>query len=516
MHSHGIDVPPTSQIMPAYSFCISDCEDLPFYSSKRVMPSSTPQSTLQSSTGIHEGEKSTVAFHENLSSHRDVMVPDILEGNGEKSKGSNDSSSFDSDTTYILAAVGGVLVIILTATLLLSIMCTCMCRSRQNKTGIRLRRNSTTRSSSASEFVYNSAYEWTYKQSRVLTHLQPDPTGYQTHWSLTRDIHVAKQSKDATLQHTDSHEDSDSQLGGLTNGALVKYATSTSTHEVNFKTDAEDSEAKREYIVIENCYSHIEANETARETEKLASESSSCAEPQRATDIIDSSSHSKLPYTEQRTQEEEDHVYDIPDPKSLYHFGTENRADTCSMYSNPLYAKKELDRKRDRENLRKGEREGEEEEGERGEERGKENEEEEERGEESEGEEERGKESEEEEERGEESEEEESEEEEEREEEEMRRMETNLEGDRVSKASTVYYSMPVKPISTFLISDNEAYDSGNASAVSTELSTSIQKSDCRCGAYISRHSTTMEKSRGVVKSNSFEFTNNVAYVRVVK
>ena len=145
-----------------------------------------------------EGVKQTHRYSEKQTSPT-VSLPVV---GLDPERGGESSGKFlvlDSNTIYILAAVGGALLVVIVTIVLLGVVC--LCRSRQRKVEVSgLKRSNTTRSS---DFVFNSAYEWTCRQTRLLDHLRPDTTGYQSHWSLTRDI----ARKGTSLQRNNSQKE---------------------------------------------------------------------------------------------------------------------------------------------------------------------------------------------------------------------------------------------------------------------------------------------------------------------
>ena len=397
-------------------------------------------------------------------------------GNSGNTEG--DRFSLDTKSTYILAAVGIVAVVVVAVAVLLTAVC--VRKSRQRRRMNKLRRNSTTRTSSASEFVYNSAYEWTCRQSRLLGQVQPGTTSYQSHWSLIR--RTPSQRETHIYEDCDAARRSASAAGAIVIGNLARNGLG-SQEEVVCHVHSKDHKAQVE-IEGENSYSETETGENSqngRESEigdgQLAnasarSTSRTSLESQRATAKIKSPTptHWKLPnirhtvqqqqqqQQQQKEQEEQgyEEIYDTPTTYQKSSADGDKDEHPGHMFSNPIYAKKkEKERKWGR---GKGRGRGEKEE---------------------EG--------------------------------------SQHEGERVSKASTVYYSTPFKPISPFLISDNEAYDSGNSSAVSTEISINISTDQkpspttCRTAQDEDTTITATHREGGTVESRSFEFANNVAY-----
>ena len=307
----------------------------------------------------------------------------------------------DSNTLYTLAAIGGALTVVVITILLLGVVC--VCRSRQRKAEVsNLKRSNTRRSSNASDFVYNSAYEWTCRQTRLLTHLRPDTTGYQSHWSLTRDI-----SRKNSLQRSLQRNNSQREAGVLP----TENGNSTKCVDGSHKdSDPSKGETEEACVVIENRFTRAESLE------------------------VNTDKTSVLQATAQ------------PDEENTGSFHR-NR----NMYSNPLYARR-------KERARRREREGSKTEGEERRMEGIES------GRIEEGEEEGGGET------------------------KDREREKSSEDIPHKPNSTASFITPTtEPLSSFLLSDSEAYDSGNASAVSTDIASSVQLSTTASSSRVLTH-----------------------------
>ena len=395
--------------------------------------------------------------------------------------GGNDNNLFpvlDSNTIYILGAIGGALVVIMFTILLLGIVC--ICRARQKKTEAGgLKRSNTTRSSNASDFVFNSAYEWTCRQTRLLDHLRPDTTGYQSHWSLTRDVSKKRPSlqrngsthkepsvsppppetpgKSDTTQcaaTTTTSKDSSDAIAGK-----VSYSEETEYEAVSMTVNSGNA-----CVVIEN---ELQCEENADRVEHKPHK--------RDHDDTDSEGES-IPHTKLTKRDSE--AATVVGVQLSYL--NQCNGSAVDMYSNPLYARRERDKRR-RES-RRCERES----------RKRKLEEEEEEGGERERRRERWSESE-------------------------NHREENDSIPRKNRSTASFFITPLEPLSSFLLSDSETYDSGNASAVSTDIA-SIQLSTNQDAA-TSRGPTDSHRQQqllaadegGLVESNSFEFSNNIGH-----
>ena len=370
---------------------------------------------------------------------------------------------FDSNTIYILAAVGGVLLVILITVLLLAVVC--LCKSRQRRVELaRFKRSDTTRSSNASDFVYNSAYEWTCRQTRLLDHLRPYTTGYQSHWSLTRDLSSSK--KGTLLQRNNSQKETRSaQPDTAGRGDRVERRSASKRSS---SPDAHQGGAGADDACVENKPPRGENLENAERAETTS-------QGEGVGDDTDAAP--QLP-TEQ-------------DPGPSYEETTgAPRCSQCNggavdMYSNPLYARrKEQGKRRERERWR----------GERGDRKGRLNEGETEEGEERQ--------------------------ERERQRERRRESERSRKDHTPQKGhSAALFVAPIEPLSSFLLSDSETYDSGNASAVSMDISsvqlasTTSRNQDPTSRAdadqrHAQQQTATVAVEGGIMESNSFEFANN--------
>ena len=433
----------------------------------------------------------------------------------------NEASPFESNAIYILSAVGAVVVVVLAIAILLSIIFICKHRERIFKG--KLKRSNTSQSSNASDFVYNSTYQWTCRHMRLLPHLRPDTTNYQSHWSLTRD-HTKSQSKTSSNcpspPQPHVHNDDNLQPDGPT---CHNHTTITCELSTN---DADNTEPQGECILIEDRISCTETNGSLEIQECNREQSSPIA-----SSSVKMSTHAEKPSKEQEKKE---------DSVCVEIHGNGMAADNCNMYSNPLYTKKREvlkmaeeeswnrteEGKEEREREGEGEGEGKSEEWEEGKEGEREEEREEER-----------------EDLGEVEELEEDhisiayysiskkppssfvisddEKEEEREERERERekqeqkwdKEQDLEEDR---ALSIYYSIPKKPFSSFIFSDSDTYDSGNASTISTDLSTQLSTTQTPYYTFRAYAGTPAVKEKGLVESNSFEFTDSITYGTILK
>lgn len=356
--------------------------------------------------------------------------------------GSNSTSDFplSLNTIYAIIAFGVLVLITATVAIMLSIVYVCKAWKKRVERST-LKRNNTTRSSNTSDFIYNTAYEWTCRQTRLLSHLRPDTTGYQSHWSLTRDVPKRR----VALQQLESFQ-------GRTTPTIPEVPV-TGQENVG-DTEREDSglDAKNiEVCVNGECVTHYSLNrdrnfEIPRKLAVIHEGNTSSDNFSDTTDLA-SDIHAKL---DEGVQQDDNNTTESLHARQP---STDNSVD---MYNNPLYAK----RRRDSESAR-----------ERGREvwqvREKKDS--------------------------------------------VRKEEEEL---SILQSSTAYYSLSTKAFSSFLIPDNDAYDSGNASAVSTDISINTNSTTRRSDATWSAGCKTGDsrdsgkESRGIVESNSFECSNN--------
>ena len=344
-----------------------------------------------------------------------------------------DPSILDSNTTYILVAVGGALAVIAVTLILLGIVY--VCRNRQRRAEERhLKQSNTRRSSNASDFIYSSAYEWTCRQTRLLTHLRPDTTGYQSHWSLTRDV-----SRKSSLQSSNQQKE-----------AIVAQPENSPKTEVTKSAERgpmDSMSANSSTVETVHKCTVIETHYTPAGLPGEVEEKSMNGRSHSDADTV------SQPHTEQNQG-------------SLHNQSSQPHHSNYFMYRNPLYARrKEQSKKRER---KRGERSRNwkvrPENGEihRGEGR----------------------------------------------EENMAR-EGKIEKVRKDEKSEDFFIpqnplsttsliAPTEPLSSFLLSDSEAYDSGNASAVSTDCSA------CTVPTDVQRNQCNATEKGGIIECNSFE------------
>ena len=394
-----------------------------------------------------EGEHTTAE----MSPTSPSMVPAVV---GNIPRGGDESNTLlDSKAVYILSTFGVVLLIVAVTALLLGIILHRFQGRKKERGSLNKNRSSNASdfvynsAANMSDFVYNSTYEWTCRKPRLLAPLHPDTTRYQSHWSLIRDASKRRSS----LKKRDSCRGSKPTQPEIS--ARSSSVQSTNEDTLNGTNVVVDECAKSGCAVIENILQQRESSGTG-----MGKHDSNRKHSIINIDLRDLSRHMKL---EEEQLQQDDNI------AALHHPCPHHNDSGTDMYNNPLYAKKQKevggegeeakwrnDRKSERE--QKWRREEGEERGERGE-----GEEEEEEGEEEEEEEEEGEE---------EGEEEEGEEEEDGEEDEVKEQ-------IILRDSTAYYCTPIKPLcSLTIMSDSEGCDSGNVSAVSTNILT-IQKAE---------------------------------------
>ena len=375
------------------------------------------------------------------------LVQQTPDKNGTYSTG---EFPLDLNTIYIVIAVGALTLVVVIVATVLGIVYICKTRKRRTRGRSSLKRNDTTRSSSnASDFVYNSAYEWTCRQTRLLSHLRPDTTGYQTHWSITRDVPKRR----GKLQEMESFQQGNNVTGPEV--SATGEQNDINTHGENSTSDAKDFQVcvKNERAVFENncslngeCKVHV----NPRRLDVIQEQSVS---GDNLSDMSDLS-------PDMCSKHEEAAEQDDSNTADSLHARQHSANNSVDMYNNPLYTakrKKEQESQSQTENdtRRATEKEGE-------------------------------------------------------------ARKRCREEESVSRVRTTYCSMPTKPVGAFFVSDNDGYDSGNASAVSTDVSmisdsTALRKDAIWSTGYTKSggvRGTTVREDQGIVESRSFEFANN--------
>ena len=255
----------------------------------------------------------------------------------------------DSNTIFILATSGTLLLIVTVTAIIIGIVCICKSRWKKEKltpSGVNLKRTNTTRSSNSSDFVFSSPYEWTCRQTRLLSHLRPDTTGYQSHWSLTRD--VKKQRSAIDIDNKEPHTQTNTvhtttQNGLSTTGEHLKVSSSSLTQRNYVKGGSTNSSA---CVVIENRFPHharssdlIDCNGT-----KVAPVHENGAKFTQNDDPTDA-------FCENDSRMEQISPKKVPGiihVSNAYHNSNRSgSAGVCNMYNNPLYIKK-MESKRER------------------------------------------------------------------------------------------------------------------------------------------------------------------------
>ena len=387
-----------------------------------------------------------------------IVTPQVVGVDPEM--GGGDSGKFptlDPNTIYILGAIGGALLVIMVTIILLGVVC--LCRSRQRKAEVSgLKRSNTTRSSNTSDFVFNSAYEWTCRQTRLLDHLRPDTTGYQSHWSLTRDVSKKRTSLPRNISQKDVEPPSP-ETPGKSDTTQCAVANTEVSGANGWNSDSENA-----CVVIEDEIQCVGSSDSLERVEHKSNEKDH------------NHNDGSIPHMKQ-TKRDSEAMSGETGTRSSY-VNCNGRA--VDMYSNPLYARRrERSRKKGGRELEEVDVEVEDEKEEEG--------------------------------KG------------ERRRERWRESEKENDSIPQKKRSTASFVItPIEPLSSFLLSDSETYDSGNASAVSTDIA-SLQHSanhdaaTSRVLADAQRQQQLLDTDEGgLVESSSFEFANNVAHKPIVK
>ena len=360
----------------------------------------------------------------------------------------------DSNTIFILATGGTLLMVVMVTAIIIGIACVYKSRRRKEKLeplGVNLKRTNTTRSSNSSDFVFSSPYEWTCRQTRLLSHLRPDTTGYQSHWSLTRDI--KKQRSAIDIDHKEPHTQTNTVQTTAQNslGTTGEPLKCSPLNQRDCMRGGGTAVERAACVVIENRFPHTRSSDfidsTSIKVEPVHENST------KSTQSDDLTTDETDNFSERIDQTSSKKVPGIIQPSSTYHESTRTEpVAMCSMYHNPIYVKK-MDSRRENE-IKNKEKQG--------------------------------------------------------------------DDDLCSISS---YAAPT---SFFLLPDNEAYDSGNASAVSTDIAPAtistapatistapVATTTDTHGAYHNRHTSTSvgtaDGSKGVVESSSFEFSNNSGF-----
>ena len=431
-----------------------------------MSPNKAESSCTTRCTATHDTETGKTPYSEGLageggrdtSSHSQkqtsvIVTPQVVGVDPEM--GGGDSGTFptlDSNTIYILGAIGGALLVIMVTIVLLGVVC--LCRSRQRKAEASgLKRSNTTRSSNASDFVFNSAYEWTCRQTRLLDHLRPGTTNYQSHWSLTRDVSKKRVSLQSSPKEPSVVAPSPETPGESDTSQCA--VANTSPKEVS-DANGGNSDSEKACVVIENEIQCVGSSDSLERVEHKSNE-----------DHVDSVGGS-IPHVKQTKRDSEAMSGETVIGTQSSYVNYNGRA--VDMYSNPLYARrKERSKKKGGRESRKRKLEE------------VDVEEEDEKEEEGEGE------------RGEE-----------------RWWESENSIPQKNRSTASFFITPSEPLSSFLLSDSETYDSGNASAVSTDIA-SLQHS-ANHDAATSRVLADAQRQQqlratdegGLVESSSFE------------